>query len=172
MAKKISGILTEDLKLFLMTPIDERSSAKGGVNLKKGKDKKIRDKGRQALKDLILISCGTNKKQNQEIFSNEDVANLLRAILHKQGFEKTDYGDYYSILVKAIEETMQPKFLSERGMTINWSYGPKSTKADFSEPLDLIEPANREYTKKVLETTESEKLSKTYVSDHKITEYK
>jgi len=142
------GFLTDKRKEFLNTPIEERAKKYG--NNKRVYDKIIRDKARESIKDLILVSCASDKKQNMEIFTPEEVANMLKCIVTKQGRDITGSGQYFHILMNAIISSINADLAQSEKKTIDYQIIEKPMVDYTYSSLDLTDKDRREESKKEL----------------------
>lgn len=117
-----TGFLAKEKIKYLNTPLEEW--IKQGIddrigkgekedkaqnkahNYKRQMDNKIKDQSIQALTDLILVASSCSAKQNRDIFSLEDVATFISAVVNKIGRDETPGGVYYSRIIHSIVETM------------------------------------------------------------------
>lgn len=142
------GFLTEKRKEFLNTPIEERGEKYG--DSKRVYDKIIRDKARESIRDLILVSCASDKKQNIEIFTPEEMANLLKCIVTKQGRDITNSGQYFHILMNAIISAVNADLVQSEKRTIDYQINERPVVENTYSSLDLTDKDRRSDSKKEL----------------------
>jgi hypothetical protein len=97
---------------------------------RKQNDFHIKLHAKQALKDLVLVSESYSEKQNLEIFSMEELVELLRAIVLKIGREKTPKGAYYLMLIDSIIDTLNRDELGYERLDYNIKVSPISFSPD------------------------------------------
>lgn len=114
LAKEKIKYLNTPLEEWIKQRIDERIE-KGDTedeaqnkahNYKRQMDNKIKDQSIQALKDMILVASKCSANQNRDIFSLEDVATFIAAIMLKIGRDETPGGVYYSRIIHSIVDTL------------------------------------------------------------------
>ncbi|WP_342770466.1 MULTISPECIES: hypothetical protein [unclassified Methanoculleus] len=97
-----TGFLTEKRRKFLKTPVEERKDAFGEGNTNQY-NMRIKERAKQAVRDLALVAYGMPEKEVREIFDVEDMDLLLRWVVLKIGRDKTPRAVYFRALLQAIE---------------------------------------------------------------------
>ena len=103
---RTKGFLTPTRREYLHLSVEKRKKLYPKKGALSQYDFHIKRQAIQAIKDLTLVSSAYPKKRNREIFTIEDIAHLLEIIIVKQGFETTNYGPYYMVLIDVIMKSL------------------------------------------------------------------
>lgn len=97
-----TGFLTEKRRKFLKTEVEKRKEEFGEGNTNQY-NMRIKERSRQAVRDLALVAYGMPEKDVREVFDVEDMDLLIRWVVLKLGRDKTRQGIYFRVLLQAIE---------------------------------------------------------------------
>ncbi|MGA2918120.1 hypothetical protein [Methanoregula sp.] len=100
------GILNPRTRQYLQTRNTEKPRDEDEKNRQKQYDYRIKRHAKQALKDLALVAAAYHEKRTRDIFSINDLTNLVSAVVYKNGNDVTDHGPYYHVLIDAIIAAM------------------------------------------------------------------
>jgi len=149
-----TGFLTEKRRKFLKTEIGKRKGEFGDGNTNQY-SMRIKDRARQAAKDLALVAYGLPAEDIKDIFDPDVMDYLLYIVASKLGREVSTMGPFYQILLNAVEAGMNAD-AHKRREWMNIQVTMSSVKMARYGALDIADRDHGE-TASFLEMVEPEK---------------
>lgn len=138
------GFLTDKRREFLKLEPEARKEEFGENNARQYRNQ-IKERARQAVKDLALVASGLSEEDIRDIFDPDVMDYLLYFTVSKIGREVSTMGPFYQILLNSIRVGMDAD-ASERKEWMNIQVTMSSAKFSYGEELGISNPDRGDMT--------------------------